>query len=145
MRQMQFMKPLSISGLWIVQFLNYFILRIFQKKKHIFRNMGQNYCNSYDSITWVRHGRFKGFVPRWFIEMLSVTHLFQFTRLIHIGKHLTLKLRPCKFFRITGAPVFHIFNQSKWRAKQHCIARTYLQPHYGNGVFDNVYLSAGQH
>ena len=25
------------------------------------------------------------------------------------------------------------------------IARTYLQPHYGNGVFGNVYLSAGQH
>ena len=25
------------------------------------------------------------------------------------------------------------------------LARTYLQPHYGNGVFDNVYLSAGQH
>ena len=24
-------------------------------------------------------------------------------------------------------------------------ARTYLQPHYGNGVFGNVYLSAGQH
>ena len=24
-------------------------------------------------------------------------------------------------------------------------ARTYLQPHYGNGVFSNVYLSAGQH
>ena len=24
------------------------------------------------------------------------------------------------------------------------IARTYLQPHYGNGVFGNVYLSAGQ-
>ena len=24
-------------------------------------------------------------------------------------------------------------------------ARTYLQPHYGNGVFRNVYLSAGQH
>ena len=28
-------------------------------------------------------------------------------------------------------------------AKYH--ARTYLQPHYGNGVFGNVYLSAGQH
>ena len=25
------------------------------------------------------------------------------------------------------------------------IAGTYLQPHYGNGVFSNVYLSAGQH
>ena len=25
------------------------------------------------------------------------------------------------------------------------IAWTYLQPHYGNGVFGNVYLSAGQH
>ena len=25
------------------------------------------------------------------------------------------------------------------------IARTYLQPHYGNGAFGNVYLSAGQH
>ena len=25
------------------------------------------------------------------------------------------------------------------------IAQTYLQPHYGNGVFGNVYLSAGQH
>jgi hypothetical protein len=25
------------------------------------------------------------------------------------------------------------------------IVRTYLQPHYGNGVFGNVYLSAGQH
>ena len=24
-------------------------------------------------------------------------------------------------------------------------ARTYLQPHYGNGFFGNVYLSAGQH
>ena len=24
-------------------------------------------------------------------------------------------------------------------------AQTYLQPHYGNGVFGNVYLSAGQH
>ena len=24
-------------------------------------------------------------------------------------------------------------------------ARTYLQPHYSNGVFGNVYLSAGQH
>ena len=24
-------------------------------------------------------------------------------------------------------------------------ARTYLQPHYGNGVFGNVYLPAGQH
>ena len=24
-------------------------------------------------------------------------------------------------------------------------ARTYLQAHYGNGVFGNVYLSAGQH
>jgi hypothetical protein len=24
------------------------------------------------------------------------------------------------------------------------MARTYLQPHYGNGVFGNVYLSAGQ-
>ena len=24
-------------------------------------------------------------------------------------------------------------------------ARTYLQPHYGNVVFGNVYLSAGQH
>ena len=24
-------------------------------------------------------------------------------------------------------------------------AGTYLQPHYGNGVFGNVYLSAGQH
>ena len=24
-------------------------------------------------------------------------------------------------------------------------ARSYLQPHYGNGVFGNVYLSAGQH
>ena len=25
------------------------------------------------------------------------------------------------------------------------MARPYLQPHYGNGVFSNVYLSAGQH
>ena len=25
------------------------------------------------------------------------------------------------------------------------LARTCLQPHYGNGVFGNVYLSAGQH
>ena len=25
------------------------------------------------------------------------------------------------------------------------MARTYLQPHYGKGVFGNVYLSAGQH
>jgi hypothetical protein len=25
------------------------------------------------------------------------------------------------------------------------LARTYLQPHYGNGFFGNVYLSAGQH
>ena len=25
------------------------------------------------------------------------------------------------------------------------IAGMYLQPHYGNGVFGNVYLSAGQH
>ena len=25
------------------------------------------------------------------------------------------------------------------------IARTYLQPHYGDGIFGNVYLSAGQH
>jgi hypothetical protein len=25
------------------------------------------------------------------------------------------------------------------------MAQTYLQPHYGNGVFGNVYLSAGQH
>ena len=25
------------------------------------------------------------------------------------------------------------------------MAGTYLQPHYGNGVFGNVYLSAGQH
>ena len=25
------------------------------------------------------------------------------------------------------------------------IVRTYQQPHYGNGVFGNVYLSAGQH
>ena len=24
-------------------------------------------------------------------------------------------------------------------------AQTYLQPHYGNGVFGNVYISAGQH
>jgi hypothetical protein len=24
-------------------------------------------------------------------------------------------------------------------------ARTYLQPHYGNGVFGNVYFSAGHH
>ena len=24
-------------------------------------------------------------------------------------------------------------------------ARTYLQPHYGNGVFGNVYISTGQH
>jgi hypothetical protein len=24
-------------------------------------------------------------------------------------------------------------------------AGTYLQPHYGNGVFGNVYLSAGEH
>ena len=24
-------------------------------------------------------------------------------------------------------------------------AGTYLQPHYGNGVFGSVYLSAGQH
>ena len=24
-------------------------------------------------------------------------------------------------------------------------ARTYLQPHYGNGVLGNVYLTAGQH
>ena len=24
-------------------------------------------------------------------------------------------------------------------------AQTYLQTHYGNGVFNNVYLSAGQH
>ena len=24
-------------------------------------------------------------------------------------------------------------------------AGKYLQPHYGNGVFGNVYLSAGQH
>ena len=26
----------------------------------------------------------------------------------------------------------------------HVVARTYLQPYYGNGVFGNVYLSAGQ-
>ena len=25
------------------------------------------------------------------------------------------------------------------------LAQTYLQPHYCNGVFNNVYLSAGQH
>ena len=25
------------------------------------------------------------------------------------------------------------------------LAQTYLQPHYGNGVFGNVYLSGGQH
>ena len=25
------------------------------------------------------------------------------------------------------------------------LVRTYLQPHYGNGVFGKVYLSAGQH
>ena len=25
------------------------------------------------------------------------------------------------------------------------IAQMYLQPHYANGVFGNVYLSAGQH
>ena len=24
-------------------------------------------------------------------------------------------------------------------------AQMYLQPHYGNGIFGNVYLSAGQH
>ena len=29
--------------------------------------------------------------------------------------------------------------------QQRDMARTYLQPHYGNGVFGNVYLSAGQH
>ena len=27
---------------------------------------------------------------------------------------------------------------------QQDMARTYLQPHYGNGVFGNVYLLAGQ-
>ena len=35
--------------------------------------------------------------------------------------------------------------QSKPGNKVHNIAGTYLQPHYGNGVFGNVYLSAGQH
>jgi hypothetical protein len=29
--------------------------------------------------------------------------------------------------------------------QQVAMAGTYLQPHYGNGVFGNVYLSAGQH
>ena len=31
------------------------------------------------------------------------------------------------------------------RVQRVLLAWTYLQPHYGNGVFGNVYLSAGQH
>jgi hypothetical protein len=31
------------------------------------------------------------------------------------------------------------------KLKENQMAGTYLQPHYGNGVFGNVYLSAGQH
>ena len=35
--------------------------------------------------------------------------------------------------------------QAKKQTKLLDIVRTYLQPHYGNGVFSNVYFSAGQH
>jgi hypothetical protein len=35
--------------------------------------------------------------------------------------------------------------KSMYTLQQSNLARTYLQPHYGNGVFGNVYLSAGQH
>ena len=38
-----------------------------------------------------------------------------------------------------------ISNQKKNLVAITVIVRTYLQPHYGNGVFGNVYLSAGQH
>ena len=34
---------------------------------------------------------------------------------------------------------------SQWPSHNAYIARTYLQPHYGNGVFGNVYFAAGQH
>ena len=43
-----------------------------------------------------------------------------------------------------------LFKHWKWIKAQYILrqedlAQTYLQPHYGNGVFGNVYLSAGQH
>jgi hypothetical protein len=39
-----------------------------------------------------------------------------------------------------GPPSKLMKGDEKWY-----LAGTYLQPHYGNGVFGNVYLSAGQH
>ena len=42
----------------------------------------------------------------------------------------------------TGGPKLPVL--SAFRIKN-VHARTYLQPHYGNGVFGNVYLSAGKH
>ena len=42
-------------------------------------------------------------------------------------------------------PMTKSFHTSKYEYFLPFQARTYLQPHYGNGVLGNVYLSAGQH
>ena len=42
---------------------------------------------------------------------------------------------------------YRCFEKKRSQIKQQLdtFARTYLQPHYSNGVFDNVYLLAEQH
>jgi hypothetical protein len=60
---------------------------------------------------------------------------------------------------LINLPFYLITNDIQYRGSLHCSAApcslgkrvkkekagTYIQPHYGNGVFGNVYLSAGQH
>ena len=49
----------------------------------------------------------------------------------------------CNYFVLNCSPVTRV----DWIRSNVLLpcARTYLQPHYGNGVYGNVYLLAGQH
>jgi hypothetical protein len=48
-------------------------------------------------------------------------------------------------FAINTDQVENTLEESEKTQSKVIFAGTYLQPHYGNGVFSNVYLSAGQH
>ena len=48
-------------------------------------------------------------------------------------------------FKIYWPLVNEVFFSANFAKNEIFIARAYLQPHYDNGVFGNVYLSAEQH
>ena len=64
------------------------------------------------------------------------------------GNWQDLLLNRHKVFNLDVATLKKVNPNDNCKCLVYCLPdfiRTYLQPHYGNGVFDNVYISAGQH